>query len=139
MFTIRNVTGRIKGHQADHMGRWVTQTLRGHLGNQITIISVYQPVTDSPNTRLMTVTAQQRNMLEKMRDPVMDPRKAFKRDLRILLQQLMDQKDDTLLAVDFNETIDEDFNGCVKNSGFPISRPHEGTIKQSISSHLLKR
>ena len=114
MFTIGNVTGRIKGHQADHMGRWVTQTLKGHLGNQITIISAYQPVTDSPNTGLMTVTAQQRNILVKMRDPVMDPRKAFKRDLRLLLQQLIDRGDDILLVGDFNETIDEHFNGLSK-------------------------
>jgi hypothetical protein len=76
--------------------------------------SAYQPVTDSPNTGLMTVTAQQRNILVKMRDPVMDPRKAFKRDLRLLLQQLIDRGDDILLVGDFNETIDEHFNGLSK-------------------------
>ena len=114
MFSTGNITGRLEGQQADHMGRWVTQTMKGQQGKQLTIISAYQPVTDSKHTGQMTVTAQQRNVLIRSQDPVTEPRKAFKRDLRKLLKQLTDQGDEILLVGDFNETIDEQFNGLCK-------------------------
>ena len=114
MFSTGNITGRLEGQQADHMGRWVTQTMKGQQGKQLTIISAYQPVTDSKHTGQMTVTTQQRNVLIRSQDPVTEPRKAFKRDLRKLLKQLTDQGDEILLVGDFNETIDEQFNGLCK-------------------------
>jgi hypothetical protein len=62
----------------------------------------------------MTVTTQQRNILNQLGDPVLEPRKAFKRDLRNQLQTLMARGDEIILVVDFNETIDEEFNGLGK-------------------------
>ena len=43
-----------------------------------------------------------------------EPRKAFKRDLRHLLQTLTARGDEIILVGDFNETIDAEFNGLGK-------------------------
>ena len=114
MFSIENITGRIVDQQKDSMGRWVSQTLKGQNCRRVTIISAYQPVTDSITSGLMTVAAQKWSLLIKSRDTVTEPRKAFKRDLRILLQQRTDRGDEVLLVGDFNETTDEQFNGLSK-------------------------
>jgi exonuclease III len=98
MFSIENITGRIVDQQKDSMGRWVSQTLKGQNSRQVTIISAYQPVTDSITSGLMTVAAQQRSLLIKSRDTMTEPRKAFKRDLRLLLQQLKDKKNEIYLT-----------------------------------------
>ena len=114
MFSIGNITGRLQDQKQDHMGRWVTQTMKGQNGTQVTFISAYQPVRDTASLGLMTVVTQQRNILTQMGDQVREPRKAFKRDLRILLQELTTRGDDILLVGDFNETIDAQFNGLCK-------------------------
>ena len=92
----------------------MSRTLKGQNRRQVTITSAYQPVTDSITSGLMTVAAQQRSLLIKSRDTVTEPRKPFKRDLRILLQQLTDRGDKVLLVGDFNESTDEQFNGLSK-------------------------
>ena len=92
----------------------MSRTLKGQNRRQVTITSAYQPVTDSITSGLMTVAAQQRSLLIKSRDTVTEPRKPFKRDLRILLQKLTDRGDKVLLVGDFNESTDEQFNGLSK-------------------------
>jgi hypothetical protein len=68
IFSVGNTTGRILEHHQDHIGRWVIQTMKGFNGRQVSIISAYQAVTDSYGTGLMTVTAQQQNLLVQSRD-----------------------------------------------------------------------
>jgi hypothetical protein len=62
----------------------------------------------------MTVTAQQRYALIKSQDPAKEPHKAFTQDLRKHLKQLTDQGDEILLVGDFDQMIDEQFNGICK-------------------------
>ncbi|KAI2499112.1 hypothetical protein MHU86_15382 [Fragilaria crotonensis] len=108
------MTGRVTEQSQDHMGRWVTQTMKGFNGRQVTIISAYQAVTDSQCTGLMTVTAQQQNILVQSQDALSEPRKAFKRDISELLKRIRARGDEIILVGDFNETIDEEFNGLSK-------------------------
>jgi exonuclease III len=114
MYSLGNMTGRILEQHQDHMGRWVIQTMKGFNGRQVSIISAYQAVTDRHGTGLMTVTAQQRNLLVQSQDSLSEPRKAFKRDLRELLQRLTKRGDEIILVGDFNETIDNEFTGLSK-------------------------
>ena len=69
MFSVGNLTGRVVEQHQDHMGRWVSQTLKGFSGKQVTIVSAYQAVTDRQHTGLMTVPSQQRNTLAQLEDP----------------------------------------------------------------------
>ena len=114
MFSVGNITGRIMEQSQDHMGRWVTQTMKGYNRRQVTVISAYQAVTDSQCTGIMTVTSQQRNIIVQSRDSLSEPRKAFKRDLSELLRRLITRGDEIILVGDFNETIDDTFNGLCK-------------------------
>ena len=114
MFLVGNTAGQVIDQQQDHMGRWVTHTMQGFNGKQVTIVSAYQVVTNSQCTGLMTVTAEQRSILTQSRDAVVEPRKAFKRNIRDLLQRLTTRGDNIILVGDFNETIDEEFNGLCK-------------------------
>jgi exonuclease III len=43
MLIVEHLTGRVKAHSVDHMGRWVSYTLCGKGSQAFTIISIYQP------------------------------------------------------------------------------------------------
>jgi hypothetical protein len=111
MFSVGHITGRVISQSHDHMGRWVTQTYRRQGGLQITIVTAYQVVTDNPHTGLTTATSQQRSQLVQSNDPIQEPRKAFKRDIRQLLKTLIQRGDQVMLLGDFNETIESPYSG----------------------------
>ena len=87
MLTVGNATGRIKTQDQDKWGRWVSQTLQGTAGRQVTIISAYQPVTDAHKPGTVTVATQQHTLLVQQGDPLRSPREAFIRDLKTFLVQ----------------------------------------------------
>ena len=105
MLTIGNTTGRIKSQDQDKWGRWVSQTLQGSADRQVTIVSVYQPVTDKFKPGTVTVATQQHTLLVQQQDQVTSPREAFCRDLRAYLLQRRDLGDELILVGDFNEEV----------------------------------
>jgi exonuclease III len=131
MFSTGNLTDRIVEQQQDFIGGWVTQTFKGQHNAQIIVMSAYQVVTYNTHTGLLTTTAQQRSNLIHCQDPILEPRKAFKRDLRKLLQFLIDREDDILLVGDFNETIDDLNSGMSKI----VSDFHLVDLMQGRSGH----
>ena len=73
------VTGRIHTTGSDKWGRWSYQSLIGHHGRLLVIVSAYQPVAMSQSNRgSYTVSAQQRCLLLQENDPLENPRKAFR-------------------------------------------------------------
>jgi exonuclease III len=106
-----HITGRIICSYTDPLGRWVSQTFKGRNGMSLTIISAYQVVNDSPHLGLTTAAAQQRSLLTQMNYSECNPRKAFKQDLRKYLRECISRGDELLLTGDFNESIDEHYNG----------------------------
>ena len=110
---IGDMTGRIITQTHDHWGRWTSQTFRGSGNTNVTVISAYQVVSDNPHTGLTTATAQQQSLLIQSQDSI-TPRKAFKRDLRSLLQTCITQGNDILLVGDFNEVFGAECDGISK-------------------------
>ena len=106
-----NVTGRFTASEADRWGRWTSQTFRGKSDLKITVISAYQVVRDTPQKGAITAASQQRSLLMMAQDPITDPQKTFKRDLRSFLQQCQSQGEEIILVGDFNETLGEDTDG----------------------------
>ena len=105
MMTMWNATGRIKTQDQDNWGQWVSQTLQGSAGRQVTIITAYQPVTDTCKPGTVTVATQQHTLLVQQQDPLTSPREAFCRDLRVYLLQLRELGDEIILVGDFNEEV----------------------------------
>ena len=105
MLTVGNSTGRIKSQDQDKWGRWVSQTLQGSAGRQVTIVSAYQPVTDASKPGTVTVATQQHTLLVQQGDSILSPREAFCRDLRAFLLQRRETGDELILVGDFNEDI----------------------------------
>jgi hypothetical protein len=54
-----HVTGRITTTYQDPLGRWVRQTVCGHDGFQLTVISAYQVGESGPQQGTITAAAQQ--------------------------------------------------------------------------------
>ena len=106
-----SITGRMVGQTIDKWGRWVSQTYRGREARRITVISVYQVVAKTSRVGTSTADAQQRSLLLKTQDAVTDPRKAFKRDLRVFVQECLNEGHELLLVGDFNESIGSDTSG----------------------------
>jgi exonuclease III len=108
---VGHIAGRITSSYTDSMGRWVSQTFKGRNGVNLTLISAYQVVTDSPRLGLTTASAQHRSVMIQMNHQECNLRKAFKSDLRKYLKDCLTRGDDILLTGDFNESIDEHYNG----------------------------
>ena len=113
MLTVGNATGRIKSQDQDKWGRWVSQTLQGSAGRQVTIVSAYQPVTDTSKPGTVTVATQQHTLLVQQRDSILSPREAFCRDLRAFLVQRREMGDELILVGDFNEEIGSEPSGML--------------------------
>jgi hypothetical protein len=84
--SVGDISGQITSSYHDPLGRWVSQTLKGKDGIQITIISAYQVVTDNTQLGATTATAQQRSQLTQMNASNRNPRQAFKMDLQQFLR-----------------------------------------------------
>ena len=107
-----SITGRIQLTGSDKWGRWSYQSLIGHNGPTLTVISAYQPVAmNFANRGSFTVAAQQRCLLLQSQDPLDNPRAAFRRDLKIFLNEQIHSGADILLLSDFNERMGDDPNG----------------------------
>ena len=63
MLATGNATGRIISQEQDKWGRWVSQTVQGAQGRQITIVSAYQVVSDVARGGSTTATTQQYSLL----------------------------------------------------------------------------
>ena len=113
MLTVDNATGRIKSQDQDKWGRWVCQTLQGSAGRQVTIVSAYQPVTDTSKPGTVTVATQQHTLLVQQRNSILSPREAFCRDLRAFLVQRREMGDELILVGDFNEEIGSEPSGML--------------------------
>jgi hypothetical protein len=109
--SVGNVTGRIKHQKSDEMGRWVSQTFQGSAGRRITIVSVYQVVSDVVTPGTTTAAAQQQSLLTERNDTIQAPRKAFRRDLTLFLQTCKDAEDEIMVMGDFNEVMGDDPDG----------------------------
>ena len=109
-----DITGRIQAQSSDPMGRWVTQTFTGQNGVKKTILSAYQVATDNPHAGLTTATSQQRSILISNQDPIVEPRKAFKRNLRDYISKCRERGEEMLIVGDFNESLDGAYNGMCK-------------------------
>ena len=110
MAVVNHLSGRVDSHSKDDMGRWVSYTLRGRNSQHLTVISVYQVVTDSPRQGVSTAAAQQQSLLLQSADTISSPRKAFKRDLRQFVQSRQAKGDEILIVGDYNEAFGSDEN-----------------------------
>jgi exonuclease III len=107
-----HVTGRLTTVGQDKWGRSSYQTLLGQRGRKFTIISAYQVVAQKQSLKgLYTVAAQLHNLLIRQNDPITDPRKAFRRDLTVFIQQLKQENHGIVLLGDFNEQLGNDPSG----------------------------
>jgi exonuclease III len=127
-----SLTGRITATGSDEWGRWSYQTFQGHNGLLITIITVYQVVekftTDKGN---FTAAAQQRSLLLRQNDTIIEPRRAFQRDLHRLLVHLQTKGHELLILGDFNERLGDKPNETAQLAAalnltdiFRIQHPH---------------
>ena len=100
-----SLAGRVRKHHLDKYGRWIHVELLGRDGRTVDIICAYQVVQEKGDHGARTTYSQQVRMmrLDGISDP--DPRKAFIRDLKILVQQLRAADHDIILMGDFNESI----------------------------------
>jgi exonuclease III len=110
MVSVGDVTGRIIARSQDKWGRWTSQTFRGTGNTNLTVISAYQVVTDNPHTGLTTATSQQQSLLIQSNESI-SPRKAFKRDVRLFIQNCISQGDEVLIVGDFNEPLGSEIDG----------------------------
>ncbi len=113
MLSTGDTTRRIISQSQDKWGRWTSQTLQGTRNINLTVISAYQVVTDNPHTGLTTTTAQQQSLLIQSNNSC-SPRKAFKRDLQLFLQDRLSQGEELLLVGDFNEALGSESTVWVK-------------------------
>ena len=102
MVAAGNVTGRIKNPLSDSLGRWVSQTFQGASGRRITIVSAYRVVSDVVVPGTTTAAAQQQSLLIRRNDPIQAPRKEFRRDLALYLQECKSAGDEIMLLGDFD-------------------------------------
>jgi exonuclease III len=106
------ITGRIQTKGTDKWGRWSFQSLIGHNGRILTVISAYQPVAMKHENRgSFTVSAQQHCLLLQSKDIIDNPHSAFRRDLQVFLSDQTRQGSDILLLGDFNERLGDEPNG----------------------------
>jgi exonuclease III len=109
-----SITGRIHSAGTDKWGRWTHHSLLGHNGRKLIVISAYQPIAMTHENRgSYTVAAQQRCLLLQSNDPIDNPRRAFRRDLKVFISTQLERQSETdiLLLGDFNERLGEDPNG----------------------------
>ena len=111
---INSITGRLIGTTNDKWGRWVSQTYWGQDNIRITIISAYQVVTNNPRAGTSTAASQQRSLLLQSNNGCTEPRKAFKRDLRLFIQECLKEGHEILLVGDFNESLGSEIDGMSK-------------------------
>jgi hypothetical protein len=114
ILSVGNITSRISGRFQDKWGRWTSQTYNGRTGRQLTVISAYQVVTDTPARGTTTAAAQQHSLLLQTQDLVRSPRVAFRRDLMRYIKQCQSSGQEILLTGDFNESICQDPDGMRK-------------------------
>ena len=108
-----NATGRILSETKDKWGRWVSQSFQGAAGRTITIVSAYQVVTDVPRGGSTSATTQQYCLLVHDQDSTKAPRTAFRRDLKIFLQQCTTRGEELIVVGDFKEAIGDKVDGMV--------------------------
>ena len=117
IITQGNAVGRVTLSGSDPMGRWSYQTLTCKDNRNLTIMSVYQVCEQAHTTngsiKTLTATAQQTSML-RQQNRNLSPRKAFNKDLRLFLSDQKLQGNRILLSGDFNEVLDETFDGLTK-------------------------
>ena len=111
---VNNLTGRVESHEADHLGRWVSYTLRGRGSQFLTIINVYQVVTDKPGKGLTTAASQQQSLLIQLQDPIIAPPQAFKRDLWTFVDSRIKRGEEIMILGDFNEEFGAEPDGICK-------------------------
>ncbi|KAI2509636.1 hypothetical protein MHU86_4756 [Fragilaria crotonensis] len=87
MVTNRDLTGRVSNQASDKWGRWVSQDLQGNNGRTIAVFSCYQVIYKQTQLGYTTAASQQHNLLLRQKDPLTDPRRAFKRDLHEALRK----------------------------------------------------
>jgi exonuclease III len=114
LIATNSITGRIISQTIDKWGRWVSHTYRGKEQVKITIISVYQVVTDRLQIGISTAAAQQRSLLIQSNDPLNAPRKAFKRDLKRFATDCITAGQEIMIVGDFNEVLGSEIDGMSK-------------------------
>jgi exonuclease III len=92
----------------------VSHTYRGKEQVQITIISVYQVVSDILQIGASTAAAQQRRLLIGSNDPLCAPRMAFKRDLMKFAKECLIAGQEVMIVGDFNEVLGAEIDGMSK-------------------------
>ena len=115
--TMGNASGRVLETGSDPMGRWSYQTLSCKDGRNMTIISAYQvceqAASNNGKKRTLTASAQQRSIL-RQQNRSLSPRKSFIMDMRAFLHAQCAQNNGIFLAGDFNEELDESYDGMTK-------------------------
>ena len=111
--SVGDAVGRVRDRFVDKWGRWVSQSFLGCHGRVVTIVSAYQVVTDTPSTGLTTAAAQQHSLLLHAKDPVIFPRRAFRRDLERYLLECRNAGQELLVMGDFNEAIGQEADGMI--------------------------
>ena len=116
LLTTGDITQRYGQSYSDEYGRWSAQELICKGDKNLVLISAYQvcdgqgTTTSNGRVRSLTAHVQQVRMLrEKGRD--VTPRRAFIQDLTRFIKQHQDKGNGILLAGDFNDDMDDAFNG----------------------------
>ena len=123
MVTHRDLTGRVSNQASDKWGRWVSQDLQGNNGRKIAVFSCYQVIYKQTQLGCTTAASQQHNLLLRQKDPLTDPRRAFKRDLHEALREKRSQGMELLLLGDFNEVFGSDPQG-ISNLAMQLDLQH---------------
>jgi exonuclease III len=114
LLATNSITGQIISYTTDKWGRWTSHTYRGKGQVRVTIISVYQVVTDKLQIGASTAAAQQRTLLIQSNDPICAPRKAFKRDLKAFATECLTAGQEILIVGDSNEVLGAEIDGMSK-------------------------
>jgi hypothetical protein len=129
------MTARIQSTGSDPMGRWSYTKFVGTRGKIITVITAYQvcktPVNTTTKTKSRTAAAQQASMMRQQGITGTHPRKQFHKDLLNFLQACKAQREELLLAGDFNKALGTNISGmtkiCIALGLVDILRNHHDT------------
>jgi hypothetical protein len=107
-------TGCIESQGSDHrgLGRWSHVRLNGRNGRRVTIVTVCQVCNQSISSAgATTANMQQWNLLRRLGDPDLNPRRSFCTDLEAFLTPLRAAGDELLVMGNLNEHLGANASG----------------------------
>ena len=131
MLSSGNITSWYLTLGSDALGRWTYQSFAGKQHRLVTVITAYQVCHKSiRKAGAYTATSQQESLLRQS-GRMETPRRAFWKDLHVLLKRFWDDRHQIILVGDFNKVLGLEPSGiaflCSKFDLIDVFQHHHGT------------